>query len=189
MNNTPNKPRTEQEAFAAYLDNPNDAAAREEAAELIAMMESIEAIEAPDPGQEYWNQFNHRLQQRLENRPRKRARFSWRFFFGGWQTTAFAFAGLLVLGFLLMPSTPRQSDLNPSDNQWAQMSEQDLAFIDQLYSDDYLDGNLSDLVESDVAQLLDDLGEDSQFLERDGDLPLDENFDSEAFKSLWNAEG
>lgn len=188
MNDTPKKPLSEQEAFLAYLDNPDNEDARDGAAELVAMMEAVEDIDVPDPGQDYWNQFNHRLQQRLEQEPRKRFTFQWRQFFGQWQA-AFAFAGIVLLGMLVWrPLAPHE---NPHRNgmEWSQMSEQDLAMIGQLYNDDYLDENLSELADNDWSQLLDGLGEEGGLFDGDSDLPLDEDFDSEAFKSLWNAEG
>lgn len=188
MNEPTPKYASEQEAFLAYLDNPNDAEARAAAGDLVAMMEEVDGLEDADPGQAYWNQFNHRLQQRLQAATHRPARWSLRAWFGQWQAPLALAAMVLIALIAWWPDHLRRP--TPEVGQrLADMSAQELALIDDLFDSGYLDGNIGELADNDLALLFDGYQEETPGLDFDVELPSDESFDSEAFKSLWNAEG
>lgn len=177
---------SEQEAFLAYLDDPTNAEARAAAGDLVAMMEEVDALEDADPGQAYWNQFNHRLQQRLQAQPRTRR--SLRTWFSQWQALP-ALAVMVLIAFIAWWPNHQRRPAPEIGQQLASMNDQELALIDDLFDTGYLDGNIGELADNDLALLFDAYPEETPSLEFEVDLPNEETFDSEAFKSLWNAEG
>ncbi len=187
--NKPTPPyASEQEAFLAYLDNPNDAEARAAAGDLVAMMEEVDHLEDADPGQAYWNQFNHRLQQRLQGDASRPARWRLRAWFSQWQAPL-AVAAMVLIAFIAWWPDLQRRPTPEVGQRLASMNDQELALIDDLFDPGYLDGNLGELADNDLALLLDVYQEEAPSLEFEVDLPSEDTFDSEAFKSLWNAEG
>ena len=140
--------------------------------DLVHLLKEVEQLDTPDPGQEYWNNFNSRLQQKLEV-PEKRSIWRW---FGAPIWGSLAAAAVMV--FVFWPKGT-EVDVVPSIED---MNAQELALLADVYVP-FEEEVSYDLNDADADLLL----ENYSF----GDDPglLDTDFDAETFKSLWQTEG
>ena len=165
-------------SFEAYLDNPREhraADAEEEA--FTSLMRDLEHLETPDPGANYWNQFNRDFQTRLKGVTPKKKR-SW------WLHPGFlSFAAMLFLAAVLVPFSLKEKPAAPQTDSMLsleQLSLEGLAVIDTLYLDE------NDVVE--VAIDTDALLNSYETLYEDSTIDL-EGLDAETLDGLFDMEG
>ena len=122
----------EKQELYSYLDGNNGH--YPDRNELLALLQEIESIKDPMPDPGYWNQFNIRLQQRLEQRgqPQK-----WWIF----RVTPLRFAVTVFVAFLLvfvLKPTLRRPTLET-------LSTESLVAVDNIYEvDDKINLNFED---------------------------------------------
>ena len=156
-----------------FLDDPSLEPCEPHEAELAALYREVSNLEEPDPGQSYWNHFNHRLQNRIDRLPVKTSIWIW-FRAPLWAGAALVFA----LAFLFWPNAQPSPSLENLDAE-------ELQILAQLYepAEDEL---AFDLADSEVDLLLD-------IYEPVSAGPFDEEdfveVSPEEFKALWNLEG
>lgn len=156
--------------FERYLDRPDTPLQDPENQDLARLMDEVSQCDAPDPGPEYWNQFNHRLQQRLDQEPipKQRARlplFAW--------LAPLATAIAVVALFWLIPHQKSVSQAPSLD----QLDSESLAFLGSVF-DETAENPQNPLLEEDAVELWED--------EWDFD-PLE--IDPESLKNDWDMEG
>lgn len=127
--------------FDHFLDHqalPEDPTQRE----MALLFQEVSELEIPDPGQEYWNQFNHRLQSKIQHTPK---RSSWR-----WLRPALAF-GFSVLVFAVFWPKVQPAKLDPS---LASLDSEYLEIIGEMYNGDFWVSDDSGIADSEMMQLL-----------------------------------
>lgn len=166
--------------FYDYLDTkkePEDQADRQ----LADLLAEVAQLEAAQPGQDYWNNFNSRLQQKLQQTP---TRHRWSSLF---QWPARVFSGLALAALLLfvfLPQTP-QTQHNPG---FEELNATQLSLLASALEDPYTYTSQStettdsemNLAETDIDLLLD------AYSRRETNI---ENFNAEEFIALWETEG
>lgn len=169
--------------FYDHLDGKPVAKTDGETQALIEMLREVEDLSTPDPGADYWNQFNGAFQQRLA----EQQRFSWRQHgFLGKVLPALASAALLVVAFFNVPYL-REEGPSAEVPSLAELSPESLALLAQYYvpqNDAYL------IVEDNVNSDLDaqDLVDSYEALYQEDSYNL-QGLDAEQLESLWNLEG
>ncbi|MDJ0836058.1 MAG: hypothetical protein QNK37_06035 [Acidobacteriota bacterium] len=159
-----------KEEIYDYLDDPTKEPTDAEAREMTALLRSLETEVVPDPGQEYWNNFNAGLQTRLEA---SRQRKPWFLRLPVWMG-ALATA-VLVIAFLV-PMGNRSQQVETLS--LASLSDADLLLISETYAPlDDEDMSL-DLADSDLDLLLEAVDGD------DWDEDLFE-VDPNLLQSIW----
>lgn len=136
----------------------------------VQLLHALQQDQTPEPDQAYWNQFNARLQSRLE--ASRKPRFAW--------TRGFAWLGMAAAALLMMGLLGVFDRTAPSLED---LSDEDLALISELYLDEVQDGDALNLAESDLSDLLGGLAED---------LLMGEEWlsvDPDDLASDWNKEG
>jgi len=166
-----------------FFDDPNRTFTDPEDQEMAQIFHNISQLETPDPGPEYWNHFNARLQQKLEARkkvPFWRSSLTW---FSQMRVLApalglFALAIISVFTF----STNHHKTINGFD-ALARLSQQDLQFLGEyLLPDD--ETTLADSQDFWNDEILGELYEDPEDIY--GDL---DRTDSESLEKLFIKEG
>jgi len=154
-----------EQAFEAYLEDgrtlPDDAETRE----LVSLMQRIESLETPDPGQTYWHHFNARLNQRLAARPKRR----WTRWLG-WSALP---AAALLIALVFLPERTTRDPFRLSD-----LSNESLTL---------LSATLPPLEEPLTEQALSSL-DWSLLVDEEEDLDPEAllDVDPEALKTMWN---
>ena len=155
-----------------YLEKGGDLPHQPSEHELLTLLKEVENLEDPEPEPAYWNQFNHRLQAKLDARvpPKRFAFFKLPLWVG-------ALASIMLAFFLFQPrATPALERLDPEA----------LAFLSQFYEIPEEENEAYVLDMGDLDILLQTFGtgeyEDNLFSE-------DYDFSAEDFKDLWNREG
>ena len=173
----------DKKAIDAYLDDPTRLPKHADDRELVNLLEEISELEVPDPGPDYWNHFNHRLQNRLAEEKSRQQTAWWHKWLRAPIWLSGAVALVLLLAFLTL--RPQQSYDAPS---LASMNQADLQFLAQLYDD----ATLGDLTSQDALgdewdlELIDEFGSESEAI----DLYFEpESFDGEELKSIWDQKG
>ncbi|CAM2065814.1 hypothetical protein SCOR_10575 [Sulfidibacter corallicola] len=173
----------DKKAIEAYLDDPTRPPQHADDRELVNLLEEISELDVPDPGPDYWNQFNHRLQNRLAEEQTRRQTAWWHKWLRApiWMSGAVAL--ILLVAFLTL--RPQQAYDSPS---LASMNQVDLQFLVQLYDD----ATLGDLTSQDAftdewdLELIDEFGTESEAI----DLYFEpDSFDGEELKSMWDQKG
>ena len=162
--------------FYRFLDDPNPDLESSLDEETLQLFKQLETLPEEEPGEDYWQGFNHRLQARLEGLPKKPK--PW--YAGGWMlwaTLASAAVLLWVMLPLRSPASPRLEDL----------SQTELAFMSELFQpQDELFPD-SDLVSDTEAFLFEEMELeiwDNGLFEEDII-----NVNPEELKSQWSLEG
>ena len=159
-----------KEEIYDYLDDPTKVPTDAEAREMTALLRSLETEAVPDPGQDYWNNFNARLQTRLEADRQRKPRFLRLPVWMGALATA-----VLVIAFLV-PLGNRSHQVETLS--LASLSDADLLLISETYAPlDDEDMSL-DLADSDLDLLLEAVDGD------DWDEDLFE-VDPNLLQSIW----
>lgn len=134
-----------QDAFNRYLDNPEQRPQEGDALELAMLFESLqESDHSEDPGQGYWNQFNHRLQNRLEQEAKPK-RF-------GWFRPSLAFAG--VAAVLLFAFLKHDQPAADPEKTLASLDMEYLSIIGEMYASPILDSDPYEFADQDLELLL-----------------------------------
>lgn len=150
--------------FHDFLDHPDQLPQDPTELELATMLKELSQETIPDPGTDYWNQFNHRLQLRLQE-PKLPFWKQW------FKPGVIFFATALVL-VVAMPFTLRTSK---PDRTLASLSSDSLIVISEMFDSDLWDPLSPELADSELDHLIettDTLFEDSfpafQFFDSDG---------------------
>jgi len=134
-----------QDSFHRFLDNQENVPKENEARELVLLLQEVSELDKDeDPGQAYWNQFNHRLQNRLDRvgKPRRfRGVRPWLVFAG--------MAAVLMAAFLW----PNRQDPQ-SEKTLASLDMEHLSIIGEMYSEPFLDESNYELADQDLDLLL-----------------------------------
>lgn len=161
-----------QDQFDAFLEDSTNLPEDSEQKELALMFKEIEDLDPPDPGQAYWNQFNSRLQQRLEQ-PKK----------SFWQMWLKPGVALLTTAVLLVILIPKPSGTQEALSL-ANLDDDYLLVIGEMYASDFWANTNQEIAENDLDLLL----ETTETLFDDPfSNTLDLDFDSELTGS--NQEG
>lgn len=162
--------------FYDFLDDPERGPKGSGERELADLYRKIEGLDADDPGQDYWRQFNHRLQQRIDRLPARRAFQRW-WVLPSWLAAA---AAMALVAFFFSPgkTTPGLEGLN----------NEALLLAGQLYEVEMdVEAPVPELAEGEFEVLLqafEPLFEADALTEEDF-VPIN----PEKFKELWNLEG
>lgn len=161
-----------------YLDNQDNTPQDPEAVEMANLLREIETMEIPDPGQDYWNNFNARLNQKLEQPPK--ASFAW-LKWPAWGAAFAAFALILFFNISPKPADPQLQEPPSFDN----LSSESFALLSDIYLSDDEDDTY-ELAESELDTFINELNpyDQSPLIEMDLN-----NFDANEFKTLWQTEG
>lgn len=158
-----------------YLDNPNQVLEEDE---LLSILQEVESLEDPSPGEAYWQNFNSRLETRLHEAKATTALPWWRRFT---LPLGFAVTFAAVLVWFMLPQQVEEPGLE-------QFTDDQLQLIAQVYvplEDEDVDLELGTSEHLDLLlDVLSDDGDDYDIYEDPSTLP-----DAETLKDLWNLEG
>lgn len=133
------------DAFHHFLDHPDQLPQNDGERELALLFKEIGDLEAPqDPGQAYWNQFNHRLQNRLDQAPKPRRLFWARPLMG-----LTAMATMLVLAFFWQGTTQPTAE-----RSLAALDSEDLMIIGEMYQSSLWDDETVEIADADLDLML-----------------------------------
>lgn len=174
-----------QQDFYDHLDGATPKETDAETQAMMAMLQEVEALETPDPGAEYWNQFNGEFQQRLAKAEAKQPWYAkWTRL--AWMPLAAASALALVL-YIALPTTQKSSPDTAEMPTLASLSQESLAALEQFYlpeQDDFLvveDSYSNDLDADALWQSYEVLYEEDSYNLQD--------LETEQLESIWNLEG
>ena len=158
-------------SFYDFLDRPDRLPETAPERELAMLLKELESEEVPDPGTDYWNRFNSRLEQRLE--AGRKSRWSW------WSPPVWAALALCAAFALFWLIPQREPSLEELSNESLLLISQALAPLDEHPYE-------LDLAESDydlLLEVLEPIG--------GGDQTSDtlEGISVEELKLIWNLEG
>jgi len=163
----------DKKAIYDYLDDPSQNPKGQEERELLALLHELEEQPAAEPDQVYWNNFNARLQTRLDKGKRRPWYLAW----PAWTATLLSAALLFVV---FRPSEPTAA-LSLAD-----LSNEGLSLISEAYEPLIEEEVEMDLADVDYDLLLEAYGTDSWAAPLDLDTS---EIDVEELKALWNQEG
>jgi len=112
--------------FFDRLDHPNRPPSDQATRELADLLQEVETLESPDPGPDYWNRFNQRLQTRLDRRPPKRR------FRRLWLDLPLGLAAAAALVLTLVVLAPWRGD-TPDMRRIDNLDGAELAILSELY--------------------------------------------------------
>ena len=158
-----------KDQFDQFLDNPDMELTDATTRDMAALLRTLETDEAPEADQVYWNNFNARLQTRLDEGKRK----PW--FLRGpvWMGTL---ATAAIVAAILLPDF---KTTNLESFTLASLSDADLNLISEVYVPLDEEDVAIDLADADLDLLLDSVGGD----EWDAEGFLD--VDPEQLESIW----
>ena len=166
--------------FYDYLDGKTPPETEEDRL-LASLLEEVTELPEPDPGQQYWNNFNSRLQQKLEQTPAKQG-FLARFAIPSGIFATLAAAAVVALMFI--PGSPELETPVMADLDETELSLLASAFEDP-YEDFAYDSSEALAADMDLAD-----GELDLLMNiYDGGADNLENFNAEEFLALWETEG
>ena len=180
--------------FYQYLDNDREPLEEVDDLELAAILKECETLDTPDPGTDYWNNFNANLQSKLDALPAKKP-FWLRFQLPIWSAVT---AAIIVAVFLYRPNdaTPPPGlqvtqdttlDLRTQDATLLGALDNDtLDILLELYQNDEEEEESFEMAENDYDifyQVFD--SEPGQSM----DELIEEEISAEDLKALWDMEG
>ncbi len=164
--------------FYRFLDQPERLPDDDRDRELAQLMKEVEGLESPDPGPDYWNQFNHRLQARIDRLPPRRS------FRRLWLDLPLAIGAAAALALALIMLEPWRGEPPGLET----LSASELALLADAFEPLDPDGEppAPEQEESDWSLLI-------ELYEPAGDDLFAgaawRDIDPEAFAQLWNREG
>jgi hypothetical protein len=167
--------------FYDHLDGkPVGKAVDAETQEMLELLREVEDLPTPDPGIDYWNNFNAEFQERLAKTEKPR------FWQIRWLVPAFATVALVLFAALYLPFW-QQEPAQTGPLSLADLSNESLALLEQIYIPE--DGDYY-LVQDNSAIDLDEdaLFESFETLYDDLDYSLD-GLEADQLESIWNREG
>jgi hypothetical protein len=171
-----------KQRFYDYLDDPSKLPDDPESAELANLLKEVSDLETPDPGQAYWNQFNSRLQQKLDGRKARRRRG----ILPAWALGIASLAAAVLLAVWFIPGpTSLENDQSAETTSLEALDDDALLLLGQVYETSF-DSADYQLDEANINLLVDTFTAPTEAGWFEEDFT---SFDAEAFIALWETEG
>ncbi|PIE91429.1 MAG: hypothetical protein CR997_01170 [Acidobacteria bacterium] len=165
-----------------YFDQPNTKLEDPESIALAKLLKEVSELETPDPGTEYWNRFNSRLQAKLD-RQKKKTSFSWIGFMKRHRLSFSIPIMILLVSFLFLGKTLKDSFPQDLYNGLSRLSSEELLLLQEVY--DTPSYEQADIFAQTMPY------DDSEAIDNDPDsvfIKLNE-LDTQSLRALYNEEG